>query len=144
MGLFDKLFGRKKDSPAASPQEPEPAAAGEVTPSTDAREPKTEDRHQDTSDVVESQAVESDKQATTDASDEPASVATAEETATEAAAEEAEKNEPAEAAGNTNPPHMAAATIVCSGCGRDLPVPLPGHPTTIVCPFCTAQTDYTP
>lgn len=35
-------------------------------------------------------------------------------------------------------------SVTCAGCQKELPVPLVGHATTVICPFCTTPTEYNP
>jgi len=155
VGLFDKLFGRKKESQNAEPEKATQYVAGDAVSSTKAGKAKSDGKDQATAAVAASMSNKSSTQAAgtvepspSDSAEQQPSNAADQETTSQPEAEAVSQagapDESAEASHNSHPSPGIAATVVCSGCGRDLPVPLPGHPTTIVCPFCTAQTDYTP
>ncbi len=153
MGLFDKLFGRKKpkdadeSETAREVEQPAPPEAPRVEPqapprATEAAQPQPE---------PEAPAATPEPQESTASEPAPAEPEAAPaETLPEAreAPEPAQKEAPAPAARLSSGSHRAVsgerATVTCAGCGRELPVPLPGHPTRITCPFCATQTDYKP
>ncbi len=153
MGLLDKLFGKKKSSEPKSQQEEDRADQPKET-IADQADVESEEPPRTTAVASEPEPTPEPESTPTGSQDTEASASAGNAEATAPSPEKSPTGEPeqsgseAESQPAEEPEQEAAPepanTIECTGCGRQLPIPLPGHPAKITCPFCATENEYRP